>query len=88
MRFTVTWREQALQELAEIWLEAHDRAAVTLAVDTIDAQLHSNPAQRGISVAEGLRKLVHHPVQVYFEVHDADRVVEVGGIRIVAGEAS
>ena len=47
MRFTVVWRETALQQLARVWLEATDREAVNQEVDQIDLELRDDPDQKG-----------------------------------------
>ena len=38
MRYTVAWRETALQQLAQVWMESTDREAVNQTVDAIDAE--------------------------------------------------
>ncbi|MBI1900144.1 MAG: hypothetical protein HYS13_03380 [Planctomycetia bacterium] len=81
MRFTVVWDDEALNQLAVIWLDADDRAAVTSAQAAIDAELAMAPASKGTSVSEGLRRLVKSPLQVLFEVADADRLVRVTAVR-------
>jgi hypothetical protein len=47
MRYTVVWRETALQQLAQVWMEATDREAVNQTVDAIDAELLNDPEQKG-----------------------------------------
>lgn len=47
MRYTVVWRETALQQLALIWMAAADRAAVNRSVDEIDAELSQDPDLKG-----------------------------------------
>ena len=47
MRWIVIWDEEALQTLADIWINAPDRHAVGLAADYIDDHLKSSPDRMG-----------------------------------------
>ena len=38
-RYTITWRQAALDHLARIWTDSPDRPAVTRAADAIDVEL-------------------------------------------------
>jgi hypothetical protein len=46
-RYTVGWRDKALQQLAQIWNGATDRVAVTRASDRIDRELATDPDHKG-----------------------------------------
>jgi plasmid stabilization system protein ParE len=76
-RFTVVWSDDALDQLAEIWLNALDRDAVNNATDLVDAQLLYDPQTKGDAVSEGLRTLNVRPLHVLFSVADEDRLVHV-----------
>ena len=76
-RFTVTWLEDAQNELAELWLEANDRSAITSATHAIDRELAEDAASKGEDVSEGLRSLTVPPLRVIFAVSEDDRIVEV-----------
>ena len=52
-RFTVVWTPDAEAELANIWMNAGDPAAVSAAADTIDAELANNPLGIGESGERG-----------------------------------
>jgi hypothetical protein len=43
MIFTVVYQPEIENDLADLWLNAPDRAAVTVAANTIDDQLRRNP---------------------------------------------
>jgi hypothetical protein len=43
-RFTVVWHEGAHEELAEVWINARDRNAVTAAAHLIDVELSQDAA--------------------------------------------
>jgi hypothetical protein len=46
-RYTVVWHVDAENELAEQWLAANDRDAVTLATNTIDSHLAADADRKG-----------------------------------------
>ncbi len=56
-RFTVIWPKPLLGDLAGIWMESESRTAVTQTVQKIDSALAIDPATKGTSLTEGLRKL-------------------------------
>lgn len=70
-RFAVTWHPDAEAELVEVWLSAPDRAAITAAVQAIDAALADNAAAKGSRVAEGLRVFHAPPLRVLFVAREA-----------------
>ncbi len=80
MRFTVVWLEDARDELAEIWLAADDRAAVSRAAHVIDRDLSSDPEQKGVLLSEGLWRFDTPPLRVYFSIRQLDGLVEVAQI--------
>jgi len=75
--FTVVWKPTATDELAEIWLNAQDRAAVTASANQIDRSLRSDPATVGESRSGNRRIVFVPPLGVDFEVHELDRRVDV-----------
>jgi hypothetical protein len=80
-RYTVVWLGSAQDELAELWLAAPDRNAVSTAAHPIDAELSGDAATRGVEVSEGLRALFAPPLRILFAVNEEDRLVEVVRIR-------
>ena len=76
MRYTVTWRPSAQDELALLWMEATDREAVRQASDQIDHLLKTSPQTRG-NDQEGVYELAIPPLHVVFEVSPDDRTVSV-----------
>jgi hypothetical protein len=80
--YTVLWLQQAQDELAQIWIESTDRKAITSATATLDNLLATDPAQQGEELAEGLRRLTVQPLQVWFEVRELDRTVEVSNVKL------
>lgn len=80
MTFTVVWRRTAERALAEIWLSADDRQAVTEASDAMDALLRSDPLAVGESRRGHTRILTVLPLSVYYDVHEEDRLVAVWAV--------
>jgi hypothetical protein len=80
--FTVLRRQTAIDQLAEIWLAAADRAQITGAVEAIDAILSDGPLSDLTSeLAEGLRTAIVLPLRVIYVVQEQDRIVDVATVR-------
>jgi hypothetical protein len=80
VKYTVVWLPDVESHLAQLWMTAPDRSAVTKAGDEIDAQLRSKPHDVG-EAAEGIyRVLAVEPLVVAYKVVDADRMVTVVGV--------
>jgi hypothetical protein len=82
MRYTVTWRPDALEELARLWVEAENRAEIARASDQIDSVLAVDPEKAGKSVAEGLLLLTVRPLSVQFMIESQDCRVVVLSARL------
>lgn len=76
MRFTVTWRRSARDELAQIWLNAKDRRAVSEAANLIDLLLATDPGHLGEDFY-GDRLLIVPPLAVAFAIRLDDRIAEI-----------
>lgn len=76
-RFTVTWHQEARDELTMLWLEALDRNAVTTAAHAVDQLLAMDASGKGTKIPDGLRQLIVPPLRVLFAVSEADRMVRV-----------
>ena len=77
--YTVVWHQDALNELAEIWAAAAERATVTDSVVRIDRVFRFDPAVKGVDFY-GDRLLVVVPLAVVYTIREQDRVVEVVGV--------
>jgi hypothetical protein len=84
MTYTVTWKPSLKQELANIWLAADDKRAVTEAADAIDKLLHVAPHSVGESRSGATRVIIIRPLAAAYEVFDDDRRVDVLAIRDVS----
>jgi len=82
-RYTVVWRDEALNELAEIWVQATERIQITNAVDLLDADLSFDPASKGEEMLKGLLIYVAPPIQVLYEVQPQSRSVRVLAITLL-----
>ena len=76
-RYTVVWVKSAQDELAELWLNAPDRNAVTTAAHAIDQELGEDAQDKGSELSEGLRSLFAPPLKAIFTVREDDRIAEV-----------
>ena len=76
MIFTVVWLPSARDELAELWLHAADRQAVSRAANTMDRLLREDPQTRGQPLF-GHRVLAVEPLTIAFDVSADDRMVTV-----------
>jgi hypothetical protein len=73
----VIWMPPALQSLADLWLAAGNRNAVTAASFAIDRLLELSPDTLGVVRFDTVREYAHPPLAVEFEVIAADRRVLV-----------
>jgi hypothetical protein len=83
MSYTVVWKEPAKARLAEIWMAATDRAAVTRAADEIDARLRDAPLDTGESREAEHRVAFIKPLVVEYAVSEADRLVSIAHVRLI-----
>ena len=77
IRFTVVWHIDARNQLAEIWVRAEDRNAVSRASDAIDNFLAVDATAKGTVVEGDLRELTIQPLKILFGVSEPDRLVKV-----------
>jgi hypothetical protein len=81
MRFTLTYLPSARAELAQIWLTAKDRQAVTASSDSIELTLRHDPDKKGAEVEASLRSIVVPPLVYYYLVSPEDRLATVWSVR-------
>lgn len=84
--FQVIWVQDALDELAAVWLRADTgvRRSITLAARQIDVNLARDPQAQGESREDQARILFAHPLVVTFDVdlgQSTVRVLHVWDIR-------
>lgn len=78
--YTVDWSEDALNELAVLWLQATDPDEVTRA-QAIDTLLARAPLHHGEVVREELRRLIVPPLRVLYTVNASTRAVEIAAVK-------
>ena len=80
MRWTVVWLPFAQGQLANLWMSAPDRQAVTASSDRIDRELAEDADQKGTPLWP-FRMLVDDPLSVLFTVDPGDCMVYVRHVR-------
>jgi hypothetical protein len=80
MNFTVTWRPDAEQDLAQLWVDATDKHAVADAADHLDAALRRNPFSVGESRGGDERVAFYGPLGFLFEVFTERQAVVVNAV--------
>jgi hypothetical protein len=85
MNYTVAWKSSAEQELARLWLNAPNRAAVTAAANRVDVLLGTDPHGQGESRWGATRVLFEGPLAVLFEIDEQDRFVDVLKVWRISG---
>jgi hypothetical protein len=80
MDFEIVWLPKAEQELANLWLQATDRWAVTHAVSELDSRLLRNPENEGESRPSGRRITFCKPLGIFFRVYQDRRLVQVSHV--------
>ncbi|MCI0378819.1 MAG: type II toxin-antitoxin system RelE/ParE family toxin [Gemmataceae bacterium] len=83
MSYQVVWSDEALDNLAAIWMQAADRSAVNASQNKIDELLRRDPWNNGSAVREGLFALDVPPLRGVYEISDADLRVSVVAINIL-----
>ncbi|MGD9634004.1 MAG: hypothetical protein AB7G28_23250 [Pirellulales bacterium] len=84
MRFTVLWREEVQDDLAQLWLDASNRQRLTVAADSIDAELMHDAHLKGLDIGEDRRVLRCPPLVAHFRIDVDDRKVLVEAIDLEA----
>lgn len=78
MKYRVTFLKAADQELADIWLTAADRTAVTIASFQLQQLLELRPLKAGESRGSSVsRTVINSPLAFDYEVIEDDKKVRV-----------
>ena len=83
MNFTVEWDRAAELQLARIWFQAIDPAAVAHAQAQIDRLLARNPHGHGHHLSEGLWQIKVPPLAANYSIDDPHRLVQVSWVKPV-----
>ena len=84
--FTVVWLKDALDALAETWMDYPDRTAVRAAASLIDRQLSEVPKLYGTHVSEGLWTISCEPLRAFYTISEEDCRVDVAGLCLLSRE--
>ena len=77
MNYKVVWKKSAEDRLAEIWLSASDRNAVSDAAYLIEKRLAANPLNVGESRDGDIRIAFEGPLSMLFVIRDQKKLVRV-----------
>lgn len=79
MKFTVAWTPKATAELAELWLSASDKQAMTESARLLDRRLADKPLDERHEIVRGRGTAVRVPLGVDFQIDVAKQIVVVTG---------
>ncbi len=83
MKYRVLFTKSAQSELAQIWIDAEDRAAVTAASFAVQGLLESRPLQTGESRKSSVNRIVIAPPLLFeYIVIEDDKKVRVIHVRL------
>lgn len=77
MNYTVVWKREAEDELADFWIAAPDRQLIADAAYRLERSLGEDPSALGESRNATTRVAFDGPLGVFYEVSDDDRLVTV-----------
>jgi hypothetical protein len=80
MKFTVVWTSPSQNDLADLWISAEDRAAITKAADMIDRLLRQAPFANSESRTSNSRIMIVPPLAVAYDVSEKDCLVTVWAV--------
>jgi hypothetical protein len=78
--YSVEWLPEVLDDLADIWMRAADRHAVTVAQATIDRLLAQSPETMGHLLAEDLWRINVPPLWVTYTIDDVAHRIQVDSV--------
>jgi hypothetical protein len=80
MRYPVVWDPECFAQLDVIISGGAGFEELKQAVQSVDAELSTEPIAKGDPVSEGLRRLDLPPIRVYFHLDEASSTVIVDAI--------
>jgi plasmid stabilization system protein ParE len=87
MSYEVRWKRTARDQLANLWVSAANRRAVTDAANALDAQLQRDPLTCGEGVPGERRVLIEMPLVVVYRVREREKKVIVLSVRGVGTQS-
>ena len=86
-RYRIVYEQEAAAGLMLVYQRAADAAAVTAALDAVEATLASRPREMVQVLREGLLAVERGPIRVVYEVRERERTVHLGSINLLHGHA-
>jgi hypothetical protein len=83
MKYTVQWLDDAMFALLPLVHASGDAAAILQAVNEINARLSDDPRPGDAVCREDLWMTTIGRLRVFYEIKQADRLVEIVGIRLL-----
>lgn len=83
MIFSVTWTKEALDSIADLWIEAINRDQVNRDIQMIDKTLESEAANPRHRHHEGLYRFDVGGISVAYTVNSIDRIADIVAIGIL-----
>lgn len=84
MNYEVVWTPNAESDLAEAWLDAVDRSAVSRAAEAIDRALSRSPLAVGTAQTSSVDRIaLARPIAVTFQVVEDDKRVIVQSVFLI-----
>jgi hypothetical protein len=80
MRYTVVWDGVALAQLANLWMAATDRQAVTDSTDRIDSELAEDAHTKGVPI-DPFWAFYDDPLAVLYEIEPGDCMARILQVR-------
>ncbi len=77
MKFTVAWKPRAENELAAIWMNSSNPAAITEAANRIDAVAANAMVQFAFQPHRIIQQLYLEPLGIAFEFSPTDRLITI-----------
>jgi hypothetical protein len=77
MSYTITWLEEAEEQLAAVWMAADDPRAVNDAVEFVERILGYAPLDSGESRSGDVRIVFSGPIGVLYRVDPQRRIVSI-----------
>lgn len=81
MNYKVVWTKAAKEQLAEVWLNHHDRNGVTAAAYRIDVLLARDPENQGEERPPHRRIMFESPLVVIYRIDKQTNTVIVSNCR-------
>ena len=87
MTYRIIYEQDAAAGLMQVYERAADAAAVTAALDDVEATLAGRPYEMVQTLREGMFAIERGPIRVLYDVRDAGPTVHLNSINLLRGHA-